>query len=118
MIEERRIKSHLIITNIHNEYSIKWCGRIIDTNPMLKNSLPIFIIIGKNSRIELNTADIKRLEDCAKSITAPSGRAAVNIDIARIYIKEVDGKETCIGIVENKQIKTYAPMFDAVGWAR
>ena len=48
------IKSHLIITDIHSEYIIKWQGRIIDTNPILKNGMTIFIIVGSENRIELN----------------------------------------------------------------
>lgn len=110
------IKSHLIITDIHSEYIIKWHGKIIDTNPMLKNGMPIFVIIGSESRVELNTCDMKQIEDCAKRITIPRGRGAVSSDVARIYIKEVDGAETCIGRVIHNSVKTYAPMFDPVGY--
>lgn len=50
MIENVLIKTHLIV---HEEYSIKWCGRIIDTNPILQ--------IGSESRMELNTIDMKQI---------------------------------------------------------
>lgn len=110
------IKSHLIITDIHSEYIIKWHGKIIDTNPLFKNGMPIFIIIGSESRVELNTCNMKQIEEIAKSITKPRGRGAVSTDTARIYIKEVDGAETYIGSVIHNRVKTYAPMFDPVGY--
>lgn len=110
------IKSHLIITDIHSEYIIKWHGKIIDTKPLFKNNMPIFIIIGSESRVELNTCDMKQIEETAKSITRPRGRGAVSTDTARIYIKEVDGGETYIGSVIHNSVKTYAPMFDPVGY--
>lgn len=116
MIENVLIKTHLIVTDVHEEYSIKWCGRIVDTNPILQNGMPIFVIIGSESRMELNTIDMKQIENCAKRLTRPRGRAAVTTDQAFIYIKEVDGKETCIGIVTHKHIKKYAPMYDQVGY--
>lgn len=118
MIENVMIKTHLIITDIHNEYSIKWCGTIIDTKPELKNGMPIFAIVGSESRVELNTLDMKQIENCAKRLTNPRGRAAVTTDKAYIYIKEIGDKETCIGIVTHKKIKKYAPMFDPVGYKR
>lgn len=116
MTENVLIKTHLIITSIHEEYSIKWCGKIIDTNPILKDGKPIFIVIGHDSRVELNTVDMKQIENCAKRLIRPKGRAAVTTDQAFIYIKEVDEKETCIGIVTHKHIKKYAPMYDQVGY--
>lgn len=118
MIENVMIKTHLIITDIHNEYSIKWCGTIIDTKPELKNGMPIFTIVGSESRVELNTLDMKQIENCAKRLTNPRGRAAVTTDKAYIYIKEIGDKETCIGIVTHKKVKKYAPMFDPVGYKR
>ena len=112
------IKSHLIITDIHSEYIIKWQGRIIDTNPMLKDGMPIFIIISSENRVELNSCDMKQIEETAKSITRPRGRSAISTDTARIYIKEVDGAETYIGSVIHNRVKTYAPMFDPVGYRK
>ena len=39
------IKTHLIVTGQWEEYDVKWCGRLIDTNPVLKNGMPTFVII-------------------------------------------------------------------------
>ena len=47
-MEEVMLKTHLIITDIHNEYHIKWCGKIKDTKPKFKNGKPI------NSKYEPN----------------------------------------------------------------
>ena len=35
-MEEVAVKTHLIITDIHEEYHMNWCGKIFDTNPKLK----------------------------------------------------------------------------------
>ena len=42
-MEEVSIKTHLIVTDIHEEYHIDWCGKIMDANPKFKNNKPIFI---------------------------------------------------------------------------
>lgn len=114
MVEEKAIKTHLIVTDIHEEYDVKWCGKIAETKPLLRNGMPVFIIISSDTRYELNTIDLKQIEECAKRATHPHGRAAVTVDKARIYIEEIDGKQTCIGTVTHKHIKTYAPMYDKV----
>ena len=116
-MQEVMIKSHLIITDIHNEYHMDWCGRIADAKPMLKDGLPIFVIIGTRGRIELNTIDMKRIESAAKTLTYPKGKSAVSIDKARIYIKEEDGNDFLLGVMTHKNVKTFAPMFDKVGYA-
>lgn len=116
-MQEVMIKSHLIITDIHNEYHMDWCGKIADAKPMLKNGLPIFVIIGTRGRIELNTIDMKRIESAAKTLTYPKGKSAVSIDKARIYIKEEDGNDFLLGVMTHKNVKTFAPMFDKVGYA-
>lgn len=116
MIEEKALKTHLIITSIHEEYSINWHGKIINTKPLIRNNKPVFILISSTSRVELNTANIKEIEECAKSITSPRGREAITIDKTHIYIKEITGKETCIGTVTHKHVKTYAPMYDKFGY--
>ena len=36
------VKTHLIITDMHEEYHMNWCGKIIDTKPKIKNNKPIF----------------------------------------------------------------------------
>ena len=97
MIENVMVKTHLIVTSIHEEFTIKWCGRIIDTKPIFKNDMHVFI-------------------ECAKKITCPRGRAAVTTDKAYIYIQEVDNHETLVGIVTHNHVKKYAPMFDSVGY--
>ena len=72
MIENVMVKTHLIVTSIHEEFTIKWCGKIIDTKPIFKNDMPVFTIISSVSRVELNTCDMKRVEECAKKIAKAS----------------------------------------------
>lgn len=112
-MQEVMLKTHLIVTDVHEEYIVDWCGKIADTKPLFKNNMPIFIIISSNSRVELNTIDIKRIEECAKRITNPRGRRAITTDIARIYIKEEDGKEKFIGRVIHNHVKQYQQMYDS-----
>ena len=116
-MQEVMIKSHLIITDIHNEYHMDWCGKIADAKPMLKDGLPIFVIIGIRGRIEFNTIDMKRIASAAKTLTYQKGKSAVSIDKARIYIKEEDGSDFLLGVMTHKNVKTFAPMFDKVGYA-
>ena len=111
-MQEVKLKTHLIVVGVHDEYSIDWCGHIVDTKPLLKNGLPIFIIIGSKSRMELNTIDIKLIEESAKRLTHPKGRQAITVDTARIYIKEENNKETFLGKVIHKHIKEYRQMYD------
>ena len=116
-MQEVMVKTHLIITDIHNEYCMNWCGKIFDTNPLLdENGIPTFAIIGSNRRMIINTIDINELEACAKSLTSPRGRTAVSTDTARIYIIEKDGNEKLLGVLTHKNIKSFAPMFDKVGY--
>ena len=115
-MQEVLIKSHLIVTDVHEEYDINWCGRIIDTKPQFKNGKPIFVVVGNKGRIELNTTDMKRVEECAKLCTQPRGRSAVTTDIARILIKEEDDNEKLVGTVTHRHVKTFAPMYDRVGY--
>ena len=117
-MEEISIKTHLIIKDIHDEYHMNWCGKIAEAKPLLKEGLPVFIIIGSAGRIELNTIDMKHIEHCAKLLTHPKGRSAVSIDTSRIYIKEVDGNDFLLGIMTHKNIKTFASMYDKVGFMK
>ena len=117
-MEEISIKTHLIITDIHDEYHMNWCGKIADAKPLLKDGLPLFIIIGTRGRIELNSIDMKRIEHTAKLLTHPKGRSAVSIDTSRIYIKEVDGNDFLLGVMIHKNVKTFAPMHDKVGFIK
>ena len=112
-MQEIMVKTHLIIKDIHSEYNIKWCGRIIDAKPAFdKDGLPIFVIIGSENRMEIGTTDMKFIEKCAKRLTNPKGRSAVCSDSARIYIKEVDGNEKLLAVLTHRRIKTFAPMYD------
>ena len=108
------VKTHLIITDIHDEYHMNWCGKIAEAKPLLKNGLPLFIIIGTKGRLELNTIDMKHLERSAKLMTRPKGRSAITTDTARIYIKEADGNDFLLGVLTHKNIKTFSPMHDKV----
>ena len=117
-MEEISIKTHLIITDIHDEYHMNWCGKIAEAKPLLKDGLPLFIIIGSQGRLELNTIDMKHLEHSAKLLTHPKGRSTVSIDTSRIYIKEVDGNDFLLGVMTHKNIKTFAPMHDKVGFIK
>ena len=115
-MEEVLIKSHLIVTDVHEEYHIDWCGKIIDTKPKFKNGKPIFIIVGGNGRMDLNTTDMARIEKCAKLCTQPKGRTAITTDTARIYIVEENDNEKLMGILTHNHVKNFAPMHDKVGW--
>ena len=116
-MQEVMVKTHLIITDIHEEYHMNWCGKLIDAKPTFdKNGLPIFIIISSKSRVEMSTVNMNHLENCAKRLTCPKGRKAVSSDKAYIYLKEVDGNEKLLGILTHKRVKSFAPMYDAVGY--
>lgn len=106
------LKTHLIVTDVHEEYSIKWFGSIANLNVKLENNMPLFVVTGAEGRVELNTLDIKRVEECAKRLTAPRGRQSVTSDKSFIYIKEEDGNEKMIGSVTHYHIKTFQQMYD------
>ena len=111
-MSEVMLKTHLIVTDVHEEYFVKWCGKIVDVQPLLKNDLPVFVVVGSDGRIELNTIDIKSIERCAKSLSHPRGREAITSDCARIYIVEKDGTETLMGKVFHNHVKQYQQMYD------
>ena len=117
-MQEVLVKTHLIITDIHDEYHMNWCGKIANAKPLLKDVKPVFVIIGSKGRTELNTIDMKQLERSAKLLTHPKGRSAVSIDTSRIYIKEVDGNEMLLGVLTHKNVKSFAPMFDKVNYMK
>ena len=117
-MEEVLVKTHLIIADIHDEYHMKWCGKIVNAKPAFKDGKPIFIIIGSKGRMELQTIDMTQLEKSAKTLTSPKGRGAVAIDSARIYIKEENGNEMLLGVMTHKRVKDFAPMFDKVGYSQ
>ena len=115
-MEEVLIKTHLIVTDVHEEYHFDWTGRIIDTKPKFENNKPIFIVVGGNGRMELNTTDMTRVEKCAKLVSYPRGRSAVTTDVVRILIKQEDDSEILLGTLTHNHVKTFAPMYDKVGW--
>lgn len=106
------IKTHLIVTDIHEEYNINWSGKILDAKPKFKNNKPIFIVVASGGRIEVNTTDMNRVERCAKLLTMPKGRQAITTDKAYIYILEENGNEKLLGTLTHNHVKTYAPMYD------
>ena len=111
-MQEVMIKTHLIVTDVHEEYFVNWCGKIVDTKPLLQNGMPIFVIIADGRRVEINTIDIKRIETCAKQMTYPRGKQARTRDVARIYLKEEDGNEVLMGKVIHDHVKQYQQMYD------
>lgn len=118
MVEEKAFKTHLIVTDIHEEYDVKWTGRLIDARPLLRNGLPVFVLSSSVRRMELNTIDVRLIEECAKQLTEPHGRAAVTTDRTYIYLKEIDGNERLMGSVTHRHVKTYAPMYDKIAYRR
>lgn len=116
-MQEVKLKTHLIITDIHEEYHMNWCGRLLDAQPAFNEcGMPIFVIVGSQSRMEVSTTDMTYLEKCAKRLTYPKGRTAITKDTARIYIKEIDGNERLMGVLTHHRIKTFAPMYDSIGY--
>lgn len=113
-MQEVMVKTHLIVTDVHEEYFVDWCGKLMDTKPLFKNNMPVFVIVGADGRSEINTIDIRSLEETAKKMTRPRGRQAVTTDTARIYIKEEDGKEKLMGRVTHSHVKQYQQMYDPV----
>ena len=83
-MEEISVKTHLIITDIHDEYHMNWCGKIANAKPYLKNGLPLFIIIGTGGRLELNTIDMKHLEKSAKLLTRPIAAIILSLSLERV----------------------------------
>lgn len=104
-------KTKFIVLDVQDDFHTKWCGRIIDSKPILKNNKPIFVIISSRCRLELNTTDINYVEKVAKKTTCPKGRQAMTSDSARIYIKEEDN-EMLLGVVFHTRIKNFAPIYE------
>lgn len=111
-----KVKTHLIITDIHEEFDINWCGRLMDSKPLIQNGKPFFIVVGGGGRIELNTADMKAVEYWGKRMTNPHGRQAKTSDTAYIYLKEIDDNEKLVCVIKHHHVKQYAPMYDKVGY--
>lgn len=113
-MEEVLMKTHLIVTDIKDEYSIKWVDSIINTKPKFKNNMLVFQVRGGNGRCEVNTMDIKLVEKMAKKMSRPRGKQAVTSDEVRISIEEENGNEKLLGILTHNHIKKFAPMYDKV----
>ena len=61
-------------------------------------------------------SNMSDLEKCAKRLTSPKGRTAITKDIARIYIFDQNHKQHLIGVLYHKRIKSFAPMYDKIGY--
>ena len=112
MQEEVELKTHLIVTDVHEEYFVKWCGKLIDVKPLLKNGLPIFVLIGNQGRLELNTIDIQYIEKCAKKFCRAHGREAITSDVVDIYILDEDENQHLMAHVLHNHVKQYQQMYD------
>ena len=111
-MSEVMLKTHLIVSGMHEEYSIKWNGQLANANPMFKHDEPVFVIVGSEARVEIETFDLKRVEECAKRLAVPHGKQAVTTATSYIYIKEVGGSERFLGRVVHNHIKEYKQMYD------
>ena len=103
-------KPHFVVKDIQDDYRINWCGKIADADPVIKNNSPVFVLIGSQNRLELNTIDFAYIEKCARRMTHPKGRQAVTFDSVRIYIKEVSGNEMLLGVLSHTRTKTFMPV--------
>lgn len=114
---EVMVKTHLIITDIRDEYHMNWCGKIADIHPAFtEKGMLKFAIINSEKRVEINTLNMSELEDMAKKITNPKGRSAITKDIARIYIIDQNQEEKLLGVLIHHRIKSFAPMYDKMGY--
>ena len=114
---EVALKTHLIITDIRDEYHMNWCGKIADIQPAFTDKgLLMFAIVGSDRRVEMNTLNMSDLEKCAKRLTSPKGRTAITKDVAHIYIFDQNHKQHLIGVLYHKRIKSFAPMYDKIGY--
>ena len=111
-MSEVMLKTHLIVSDVHEEYFVKWCGKLAGIKPLIKNGLPIFILVGSDGRMELNTIDIKIIERYAKSLSHPRGREAITSDCARIYILDENENEVLMCKVFHNHVKQYQQMYD------
>lgn len=116
-MQEIMVKTHLIITDIHDEYYMNWCGKLFDAKPALdEKGMPKFVLISSQSRVEVSTIDINYLEKLAKKLTCPKGRGAISVDKTYIYIKEIDNNDKLLGVLTHQRVKSFAPMHDKVGY--
>lgn len=109
-----KVKTHLIIKDIHEEYKINWCGHMKDVKPMFQNGKLMFAIVGGVGRMELNTNSMKDVEECGKRMTYPKGREAITTDKAFIYLIEEDWNEKLMCVITHNRVKKFAPMYDEI----
>ena len=105
-------QTKFILLKTEDDFYTEWCGRIIDSNPIIQNNKFIFVIIGSQYRLEINTNDINYVEKIAKKMTKPKGRQAVASDSVRIYIKEKFDNEKLLGVLFHNRTKVFAPVYD------
>lgn len=110
MIEN--IKTHLIVREIYDEFKIEWTGRMKDIQPKLRDNKPIFFVRGGKGCMELNTIDMSYIEQTAKTLTYPRGRASTTTDKAYIYIIDKNNDKKLLGTVTHNHIKEYNQMYD------
>lgn len=116
MRDSTLVKTHLIIKDIHSEFSIKWRGNIANSKPVFENDKLVFAIVGGRGRVEINTNNMIEVENRAKRMTQPRGRESITTDKAYVYLKEIDGNEKLVCVVRHNKIKKYAPMYDRVNY--
>ena len=109
---EVKLKTHLIVTDVHEEYIIKWDKKIATIKPFLKNDLPVFILVGSNGRMELNTIDMALIERNAKNLSHPRGKESITSDCVSIYVLDEEENEKLVGRVLHNHVKQYQQMYD------
>lgn len=87
-----------------------------DANPVWENDQPIFILKSRTRRSELNTLDMTLIEKIGKDMAEPKGREARTSAKTYVYLKEENNKERLMCVITHTKIKTFAPMYDKVGW--
>lgn len=109
---EVKLKTHLIVSDVHEEYTIKWRKEIATIKPFLKNDLPIFILVGTRGRMELNTIDMALIERNAKNLSRPRGKESITSDCVSIYVLDEEENEKLVGRVLHDHVKQYQQMYD------
>ena len=44
-MQEVMLKTHLIVTDVHEEYFVDWCGKIANTKPIPINTIEVLVFI-------------------------------------------------------------------------
>lgn len=114
MKEKEELQTRWIVTDVEDSYSVKWIKTMKEIYPMFKNNKFIFIVVGGNGRMEINTNDMTRVEKCAKMMSYPKGRAAVTSDTVRIFVRQQDESEVLMGFLKHERAKTFAPIIERI----